>query len=168
MPYGTLALTIADGRNLKAFNLFGKMDPFVNFELAAGANIRSQWRCKTLNNGGKNPSWNDRHNFDVMEGDDMIQAQVCDEDSIYTGSDVVIGTRPCGCIGSTSIDLSTVFQRGMRDEWFPLQACCSCMRPSFMLIFPIRPLVAGPPARFASSFSSLPPVANQPQCPAPC
>ena len=157
MPYGTLALTIADGRNLKDQDLFGKMDPYVNFQLAAGANVRSKWRCKTHNGGGKNPSWNDRHNFDVVEGDDRIQAQVYDEDS---ASDDLIG--------STSIDLNTVFQRGMRDEWFPLQACCSCMRPSFMLIFPIRPRVAGPPARFASSFSSLRPVANQPQCPAPC
>jgi Ca2+-dependent lipid-binding protein len=118
MPYGTLALTIADGRNLKDQDLFGKMDPYVNFQLAAGANVRSKWRCKTHNGGGKNPSWNDRHNFDVVEGDDRIQCQVYDED---TASDDLIG--------STSIDLNTVFARGMRDEWFPLQVSslsCNC------------------------------------------
>jgi hypothetical protein len=111
MTYGTLALTITDGLNLKDQDLFGKMDPYVNFQLAAGTNVRNKWRCKTHAGGGKNPSWNDRHNFDLVEGDDRIQAQVYDED---TGSDDLIG--------STSIDLNPVFSRGMRDEWFPLQA----------------------------------------------
>jgi Ca2+-dependent lipid-binding protein len=82
----------------------------VNFQLAAGTSIRNKWRCKTHKNGGKNPSWNDRHNFDVVEGDDRIQAQVYDED---TASDDLIG--------SASIDLGQVFSRGIRDEWFPLQ-----------------------------------------------
>ena len=113
MPRGTLQLTIADGRNLKDQDLFGKMDPYVNFQLAAATNVRAKWRCKTHAGGGKNPSWNDRHNFDLVEGDDRIQAQVYDED---TGSDDLIG--------SASIDLNQVFQRGMRDEWFPLQARC--------------------------------------------
>jgi Ca2+-dependent lipid-binding protein len=110
MPYGTLVLTVVDGRNLKDQDLFGKMDPYVNFQLAAGTSIRNKWRCKTHKNGGKNPSWNDRHNFDVVEGDDRIQAQVYDED---TASDDLIG--------SASIDLGQVFSRGIRDEWFPLQ-----------------------------------------------
>ena len=113
MPYGTLALTISDGRNLKDQDLFGKMDPYVNFQLAAGTNVRNKWRCKTIPGGGKNPSWNDRRNFDVVEGDDRIQCQVYDEDA---ASDDLIG--------SCSIDLNTVFSRGMRDEWFPLQVCC--------------------------------------------
>ena len=111
MPRGTLQLTIADGRNLKDQDLLGKMYPYVNFQLAAATNVRAKWRCKTHANGGKNPSWNDRHNFDVVEGDDRIQAQVYDED---TASDDLIG--------QASIDLNTVFARGMRDEWFPLQA----------------------------------------------
>jgi hypothetical protein len=70
MPNGILALTISDGRNLKDQNLFGKMDPDVIFLLAAGTNVRNKWRCKTHCGGGSNPSWNDRHNFDLAEGDD--------------------------------------------------------------------------------------------------
>ena len=119
MPRGTLQLTIADGRNLKDQDLFGKMDPYVNFQLAAATNVRAQWRCKTHAGGGKNPSWNDHHSFDVVEGDDRIQAQVYDED----------GPSPSdGLIGQTSIDLNTVFARGMRDEWFPLQVRLSFTR----------------------------------------
>jgi len=93
-------------------DLVGKMDPYVNFQLAAGTNVRATWRCKTHTGGGKNPSWNDRHSFEVVEGDDRIQAQCYDEDA---GSDDLIG--------GTSIDLTPVFDRGMRDEWFPLQVC---------------------------------------------
>ena len=113
MPNGTLALTISGGRNLKDQDLFGTMDPYVNFQLAAGTNVRSKWRCKTHAGGGKYPSWNDSHNFDVVEGDDRIQAQVYDEDAV---SDY--------CVGSCAIDLNTVYYRGMRDEYFPLEACC--------------------------------------------
>ena len=119
MPRGTLHITIADGRNLKDQDLFGKMDPYVNFQLAAATNVRAQWRCNTHHRGDKNPIWNDRHSFDVEEGDDRIQAQVYDED----------GPSPSdGLIGQTSIDLHTVFARGMRDEWFPLQVRMSSTR----------------------------------------
>ena len=93
-------------------DLFGKMDPYVTFQLAAGANVRARWRCKTHMGGGKTPSWNDRHSFDVVEGDDRIQAQCYDEDQ--GNSDDLIGM--------VSIDLSPVFDSGIRDEWFPLQA----------------------------------------------
>jgi Ca2+-dependent lipid-binding protein len=88
------------------------MDPYVNFQLAAGANVRARWRCKTHTGGGKTPSWNDRHSFDVVEGDDRIQAQCYDED--HGNSDDLIGM--------VSIDLNPVFDSGIRDEWFPLQA----------------------------------------------
>ena len=108
---GKLKIHILEARLTRDTEAFGKMDPYVNFQLAAGTNVRNKWRCKTHAGGGKNPSWNDRHNFDLVEGDDRIQAQVYDED---TGSDDLIG--------STSIDLNPVFSRGMRDEWFPLQA----------------------------------------------
>ena len=141
-------------------DLFGKMDPYVNFQLAAATNVRAKWRCKTHNGGGKNPSWNDRHNFDVVEGDDRIQAQVYDEDA---ASDDLIG--------QTSIDLNTVFARGMRDEWFPLQARSLAHFHVFathVVTSCPRARVAGPQARFASSFSSLPPVVRLRQCPARC
>ena len=62
--------------------------------------------------GGKTPSWNDRHSFDVVEGDDRIQAQCYDEDQ--GSSDDLIGM--------VSIDLNPVFDSGIRDEWCPLQA----------------------------------------------
>ena len=139
MPYGTLLLIIVDGRNLKDMvfslslflcktsnntlqDLFGKMDPYVNFQLAADTNVRARWRCKTHMGGGKTPSWNDRHSFDVVEGDDRIQAQCYDEDQ--GNSDDLIGM--------VSIDLNPVFDSGIRDEWFPLQASlhldlCVCL-----------------------------------------
>jgi Ca2+-dependent lipid-binding protein len=140
MPYGTLLLIIVDGRNLKdmvfslalylykasSYNtlqdLVGKMDPYVTFQLAAGANVRARWRCKTHTGGGKTPSWNDRHSFDVVDGDDRIQAQCYDED--HGSSDDLIGM--------VSIDLNPVFDSGIRDEWFPLQvslhlACSFCV-----------------------------------------
>jgi hypothetical protein len=150
MPYGTLALTVCDGRNLKDQDLFGKMDPYVNFQLAAGANVRSKWRCKTHNGGGKNPSWNDRHNFDVVEGDDRIQCQVYDEDA---ASDDLIG--------STSIDLNTVFARGIRDEWFPLQACF-CSHPLPLLINASLQSKSGRPAGEIRVIIQFTPSGGQP------
>ncbi len=112
MPYGTLALTISGGRCIKDHGLFGKMHPYVNFQLAAGTNVRIKRRSKTHAGGGQSPSWEDRHNFDVVEGDDRIQCQVYDEDGASDDA-----------IGSCAIDLNTVFRRGMRDEYFPLQVC---------------------------------------------
>ena len=78
-------------------------------QCAAGLTVREKWRSKTHAGGGKEPNWNDKHSFNVVEGDDRLNVQVYDEDS---GKDDLIG--------SVSIDLNTLFQRGTRDEFFPL------------------------------------------------
>jgi hypothetical protein len=93
-------------------NLYDRMAPYVDFQLAADTNVRARWRCKTHRGGGKTPSWNDRHSFDVVEGDDQIQARCYDE----RNSNELIGT--------VAIDLNPLFDlfgSGSRDEWFPLQ-----------------------------------------------
>ena len=78
-------------------------------QCAAGLTVREKWRSKTHANGGRTPSWNDKHTFNVVEGDDRLNVQVYDEDS---GKDDLIG--------SVCIDLNSVYQRGTRDEFFPL------------------------------------------------
>jgi hypothetical protein len=55
----------------------------------SGSNPRSTWRSKTDKGGGKCPNWNEKRSFDVIEGDDRLQVQVFDEDTMR---DDLIGT----------------------------------------------------------------------------
>jgi hypothetical protein len=89
--------------------LFFCADPYCSVQCAAGLTIRDKWRSKTHAGGGKTPSWNEKHTFNVVEGDDRLNIQVYDED---TGKDDLIG--------SVCIDLNSLYQRGTRDEFFPL------------------------------------------------
>jgi Ca2+-dependent lipid-binding protein len=66
----------------------------LSFNLS-GSNPRATWRSKTHKGGGKAPSWNEKHSFDVIEGDDRLQIQVYDEDTVRDD-----------LIGSVVIDLS--------------------------------------------------------------
>ncbi len=59
----------------------------------SGLNARATWRSKTIKGGGKNPNWNEKRSFDVIEGDDRLQVQVYDEDTVR---DDLIGSV---CIG---------------------------------------------------------------------
>jgi hypothetical protein len=55
----------------------------------SGLNVRATWRSKTDKGGGKAPNWNEKHSFDIIEGDDRLQVQVFDEDTV---SDDLIGS----------------------------------------------------------------------------
>ena len=114
MPYGSIVFTLTNGRNLRDKDLFGRNDAYATVQLAAGLsaypslvffyappelssthpsfsglNVRGTWRSKTHNGGGKAPIWNEKHNFDIVEGDDRLQIQVFDED---TARDDLIGS----------------------------------------------------------------------------
>jgi len=103
-------MTLVGGRKLKDQDLFGKMDPYCKVEIFAGAQATGKkWKSKTINKGGKNPQWNQRQDFQIIDGQDRLFIQAYDED---TGSD--------DFIGSVMIDLNKAYAQGMRDEWFPL------------------------------------------------
>ncbi len=115
MPYGSIIFTLISGRGLSNKDLFGRNDAYAKVQLAAGApqplpslsfnyrssflipsslrlsglNVRATWRSKTDKGGGKAPNWNEKHSFDVVEGDDRLQVQVFDEDTV---SDDLIGS----------------------------------------------------------------------------
>ncbi len=85
------------------------IDPYCSVQFAAGLTVREKWRTKTHANGGKTPNWNDKHTFNVVEGDDRLNVEVYDED---TGRNDLIG--------SVCIELNSIYQRGMCDDFFPL------------------------------------------------
>jgi hypothetical protein len=78
----------------------------------SGLNVRATWRSKTDKGGGKAPNWNEKHSFDIIEGDDRLQVQVFDEDTV---SDDLIG--------SVVIDLKCS-PSAATFIWFIRSVCC--------------------------------------------
>lgn len=84
--------------------VFGKMDPFAVIKCGT-----QTFKTKTANDMGKTPVWHDV--FEVqIQGQDSLQVTLFDKD-IGSQDDFI-------CDGT--ITLTSVFQTGVAEQWFPL------------------------------------------------
>ena len=108
-PAGELTVKICEGKNLYTTDVGGGSDSYAILTLPG--------RVKTFTNrtivdsvSGANPIWNETYVYDIVDQADLHIA-VMDKD-LLTKDDL---------IGEVTIDLSPVFQYGMRDAWIPIK-----------------------------------------------
>ena len=99
---GVLHITAVDAHITHSTQTFGKMDPYVKFFFR-----EQEWKTKVHNNGGKNPHWNESHDFQVHYLGDDIKFEVWDDE---VGRD--------NKIGQGVIKASALATHGGIDEWF--------------------------------------------------
>ncbi|CAF4853402.1 unnamed protein product, partial [Rotaria sp. Silwood1] len=101
-PYGTLKVTIVEGRQLKSQDVFSENDAYAEVYL----DKHNKKRTKVIKNSN-NPTWNETLTFDLQKDQDELQIDVYDDDLI--GRDL---------IGSTKISLQKhVFGKDRLDLW---------------------------------------------------
>ncbi|EQC31150.1 hypothetical protein SDRG_11078 [Saprolegnia diclina VS20] len=108
-PAGRLSLNCIAGRRLRDVDSVGQQDPYVKMTLE-GVGIKTVVRTEIDMDGGVEPEWNQRFEFDVV--DQFTLAVECwDHDGL--GEDDLIGEM--------SFSLLPIFRYGYLDEWYPLR-----------------------------------------------
>ncbi|CAF0831787.1 unnamed protein product [Rotaria sordida] len=101
-PYGTLQVTIVEGRQLKNKDIIGENDAYVEVYFDKD----HKQRTKIVNNSN-NPTWNETFTFNLQKDQDELHIDAYDDDII--GRDL---------IGSSKISLQKhVFGKGHLDIW---------------------------------------------------
>ena len=102
---GQLEVTVLAGYNLKNAETFTKQDPYIVLQLG-----NARYRGKTCNNGGTNPTWNERFHFTTTNELDL--ALVVWNSNSITSDD---------CLGSCRISLTKVYEQKADDVRVPVQ-----------------------------------------------
>lgn len=70
-------MKIVNGKLLRDTEVIGKMDPFIQIIY-----LGKKYRTKTLQEGGKNPKWNEIIEIQIESVNDYIKIVCYDEDSL--------------------------------------------------------------------------------------
>ena len=100
MKKGTLIIKPTTGRLYRDTETFGKMDPFVTFQLGTTAQ-----KTRTHESGGKTPCWSDTLSFNLTHTTELF-IRVMDED---TCSDDMVG--------ETRLNLDPIISKGTFKDW---------------------------------------------------
>ena len=101
---GTLTIKPTCAKLTYDTEIFGQMDPYVKVRVG-----NQEYKTKTANDMGKNPTWNDTFTFKI-NGEQTLDFYLYDKD---VGKD--------DYIGEGKINLSTLYQRRQISDWFPVQ-----------------------------------------------
>ncbi|CAB4416486.1 unnamed protein product [Rhizophagus irregularis] len=103
MPYGNLEVTVVEGKKLKESDFFDKTNPYVCLSL----DKHNKQKTCAIQNAGSGATWNEKFNFDVLEGRYELYIEVLDD--VSSNDDL---------IGGAAVPLYEVFQQGHVDNWF--------------------------------------------------
>ena len=82
---GTLQMLVIKGKLLRNTEFFGQMDPYVQVE-TKGKTFKTQ----TIQEGGKNPVWNEAFVIPISSMDDELKITCFDEDLLV---DDLVGSK---------------------------------------------------------------------------
>lgn len=102
----SLSVSVVEARELMPMDYTGKSDPYVILKLGNTQQVKTNYIAQNLN-----PVWNEKFNFDVETGKEVLEIRAYDHDDF--GSD--------DFLGSFALGLERYMDQQSHDEWFDLR-----------------------------------------------